>query len=121
MKNILVVDDEMVLRMLIVDSLEDLDYPIDEAESGKEALDLIDNKSYDVIILDYMMPEMTGITLLETVDQAKIEQATVIMLTAKTQEKDQQQAKAAGVDVFMKKPFSPLELYQVVEEILHES
>jgi len=120
MKNILVVDDEMVLRMLIVDSLEDLDYSIDEAESGLEALEKINEKKYDVIILDYMMPELTGIEVLERIDKEKIKDAVIIMLTAKTQEKDQQQAKAVGVDIFMKKPFSPMELYHLVEELMND-
>lgn len=120
MKNILVVDDEMVLRMLIVDSLEDLNHTIDEAESGLEALEKINAKKYDVIILDYMMPELTGIEVLDRIDKARIIDAVIIMLTAKTQEKDQQQAKAAGVDIFMKKPFSPMALYHLVEELTND-
>lgn len=120
MKKILVVDDEMVLRMLIVDSLEDLNATIEEAEDGLEALLKISETHYDVIILDYMMPELTGIELLEKMDKDKISGTDIIMLTAKTQEKDQQQAKAAGVDFFMKKPFSPMELYELVEELTNE-
>ena len=120
MKNILVVDDEMVLRMLIVDSLEDLNYTIDEAESGFEALKKINSKKYDVIILDYMMPELTGLEVLERIDKEMINETVIIMLTAKTQEKDQQQAKSVGVDIFMKKPFSPMELYHLVEELTND-
>lgn len=118
MKKILVVDDEAVLRMLIVDSLEDLGHPIDEADNGFDALDLINTVDYDVILLDYMMPGMTGIDLLEKVDKS-LENTSVVMLTAKTQDKDQQRADEAGVDVFMKKPFSPIELYHLVEELTH--
>lgn len=120
MKSILVVDDEATLRMLIVDSLEDLDCTIDEAESGLDALNKINGKKYDVIILDYMMPELTGIEVLEQIDKNIISETMIVMLTAKTQEKDQQQAKAAGVDIFMKKPFSPMELYRLVEELTHD-
>ena len=50
MKNILVVDDDDILRMLICDTLEDLDYEIDEAENGIEALRKIDEQTYDLII-----------------------------------------------------------------------
>ncbi|PXW92731.1 response regulator receiver domain-containing protein [Streptohalobacillus salinus] len=119
MKKILVVDDELVLRMLIVDSLEDLGYPITEAENGHQALKLINENHYDIIILDYMMPGMTGIELLDQLDPTRMKKTSIVMLTAKTQEKDQDQAKGAGVDVFMKKPFSPLALYDLIEELLH--
>ena len=120
MKKVLVVDDEAVLRMLIVDSLEDLDCEIDEAENGTEALKMISETTYEVLVLDYMMPELTGIELLQKLDQNVIDETTVIMLTAKTQEKDQENAASAGVDIFMKKPFSPMELYTVVEEQLND-
>lgn len=120
MKNVLVVDDEMVLRMLITDCLEDLNCTIDEAESGQEALEKLNEKTYDVMILDYMMPELTGIDLMEQVSPDRIEKTYVLMLTAKTQEKDQLKAKEAGVREFMKKPFSPMDLYQRVEELLDE-
>lgn len=120
MKNVLVVDDEMVLRMLIVDSLEDLDCQVDEAENGMEAIEKINEHNYDIMILDYMMPELTGIELLNKVDSESIKDTYVLMLTAKAQEKDQLQAKEAGVDYFMKKPFSPMELYHIVEELINE-
>ncbi|GAB2486152.1 hypothetical protein GCM10008929_08650 [Alkalibacterium psychrotolerans] len=120
MKNVLVVDDEMVLRMLIVDSLEELNCQVDEAENGMEAIEKINENNYDIMILDYMMPELTGIELLKKVDSESIKDTYVLMLTAKAQEKDQLQAKEAGVDYFMKKPFSPMELYQIVEELINE-
>lgn len=120
MKHILVVDDETVLRMLIVDSLEDLNYTIDEAAAGLEALKKINSKSYDIIILDYMMPELTGIQVLEQANTDQISQSTIIMLSARTQEKDQETAKHVGVDFYIKKPFSPMALYHLVEELTHE-
>lgn len=120
MKNVLVVDDEMVLRMLIVDSLEELNCQVDEAEDGMEAIEKINENDYDIMILDYMMPELTGIEMLKKVDSESIKDTYVLMLTAKAQEKDQLQAKEAGVDYFMKKPFSPMELYQIVEELINE-
>lgn len=120
MKKVLVVDDEMVLRMLIVDSLEELDCHVDEAENGLEAIEKISEQDYDVLILDYMMPELTGIEVLKKIDSESIKDTYVLMLTAKAQEKDQLKAKEAGVDYFMKKPFSPMELYELVEELINE-
>ncbi|MCC5912255.1 MAG: response regulator transcription factor [Clostridiaceae bacterium] len=120
MKKILVADDEVTLRMLIVDSIEDLGFEVDEAEEGKEALEKIQNNDYDLIILDYMMPSMTGIEVLNSLTEVKKKNAIILMLTAKTQDKDQQLAIEAGVDYFMTKPFSPMELYNFVKEALHD-
>lgn len=119
MKNILVVDDEPILRMLIVDTLEDIDGDVDEADCGPEALRMLETKSYDLMIVDYMMPEMTGIEMLNTIDSTIKDKMQIIMLTAKTQEKDRVAAERSGVNLFMKKPFSPMELYTIVQEQLY--
>lgn len=120
MRKILVADDESTLRMLIVDSIEDLGFRVDEASDGKEALEKIENNDYDLIILDYMMPNMTGVEVLDCLTDEKKKEAIILMLTAKTQEKDQQVALESGVDYFMAKPFSPIKLYSLVEEILND-
>ncbi|MFF2908261.1 response regulator [Paenibacillus sp. NPDC057934] len=119
MQKVLVVDDEEVLRMLITDTLEDLeDVEIFTAENGEDALEKLDADTYDLVILDYMMPKMTGIEVLGQVDDEKKKNTPFLMLTAKAQEVDRNRAIEAGVRYFMPKPFSPLELLQVVEGIL---
>ncbi|WP_377890955.1 response regulator [Alkalihalobacillus sp. R86527] len=117
---ILVADDEEILRMLIVDTLEDNGYEIDEAEDGAEALQLINSHSYDLVLLDYMMPEMTGLEVIENVRTSGNHDVKIMMLTAKAQKKDEDIAKQAGADYFISKPFSPMNLLETVEVILDE-
>ena len=116
MKRILVADDEDILRILIADTLED-DFEIEEAEDGKEALEKIRATDYDLIILDYMMPYLTGLEVLEQVRNDQND-TRVLMLTAKAQDADREQAIQKGANYFMSKPFSPMELLELVEKIL---
>jgi DNA-binding response OmpR family regulator len=118
MKKVLIADDEEILRMLICDSLEDLELELDTAEDGAAALQLIVSNRYDLIILDYMMPQLTGIDVLNRMDDAVKHSSAILMLTAKTQESDRQAAKEAGVQYFIPKPFSPTDLVAAVSDIL---
>lgn len=121
MQKVMVVDDEEILRMLIVDTLEDLeDVEIHTAENGLEALTKLRSDHYDLVILDYMMPEMTGIEVLGQLDEEKKRATTILMLTAKAQDVDRIRAVDAGARYFMPKPFSPMELLQIVEGILSD-
>lgn len=122
MQKVLVVDDEEVLRMLIEDTLEDLEkVEIHTAENGAEALTKLSGELYDLVILDYMMPEMTGIEVLEALEKEQKNAMPILMLTAKAQENDRSKAREAGARYFMAKPFSPMELLQIVEGILSEN
>jgi CheY-like chemotaxis protein len=116
MKKILVADDEDILRILITDTLED-DFVVEEAEDGKEALEKIRANDYDLIVLDYMMPYLTGMEVLEEVRKDQND-TKVLMLTAKAQDADREKAILKGADYFMSKPFSPMELLALVEDIL---
>ncbi|WP_410514911.1 response regulator [Paenibacillus sp. BR2-3] len=121
MQKVLVVDDEEVLRMLIVDTLEDLEgVEIHTADHGVEALEKLSADDYNLMILDYMMPVMTGIEVLGHLDEAKKSATPILMLTAKAQDVDRNRAITAGARYFMPKPFSPMELLQVVEGILND-
>ena len=119
MANILLAEDEEVLRMLVVDTLEDEGYTIDEACDGEEAYDLIKKNSYDLILVDYMMPVYSGLELIEMIRKDH-NKTKIMMLSAKSQTSDQQKVLEAGADYFMSKPFSPLELVNRIEEILGE-
>ena len=117
---LLVADDEEILRMLIVDTLEDDGYEIDEASDGGEAYNLIQSNDYDLVLLDYMMPELTGLEVIKKVRDEGREEVKIMMLTAKAQKKDEEIARQAGANYFISKPFSPVELAEVVEGILSE-
>lgn len=116
-KKLLIVDDEDILRMLITDTLEIEGYEIDEAEDGLEGYEKIAAQPYDLIILDYMMPEMTGMDVLEKIKPLQL-QVPIIMLTAKAQQADRDLAYENGASYFMPKPFSPADLLKLVKQIL---
>lgn len=116
---ILLAEDEEVLRMLVVDTLEDEGHEVEEARDGEEAIQFITNNNYNLILLDYMMPIYTGLDVIEKVrkELGKAD-AKIMMLSAKNQKTDQQKVMEAGANYFMSKPFSPKELVDRIEEIL---
>lgn len=120
MAKILLAEDEEVLRMLVVDTLEDEGHTIDEASDGEEAYELIKKNSYDLILVDYMMPIYSGLELIELIRKDNIK-TKIMMLSAKSQTSDQQKVLQAGADYFMSKPFSPMQLVHRIEEILGEA
>ncbi|WP_064093389.1 response regulator transcription factor [Rossellomorea aquimaris] len=119
MTRILLAEDEDVLRMLIVDTLEDEGFQIDEAADGEEAEELAKHSKYDLILLDYMMPGKTGLEVIVSIRENEMnKQTNVMMLTAKSQQSDQKAAMDAGANYFFTKPFSPMELAEKVREIV---
>lgn len=120
MAKILIAEDEEVLRMLMVDTLEDEGYDIDEAADGQEAIEHILGTDYDLIVLDYMMPAYTG---LEVIDQVRNKHGKsdvkIMMVSAKNQQADKDLVLAAGADYFMSKPYSPVELMEKIGDILN--
>ena len=119
MYKILVVDDDPSLRFLITASLEDEEYDISEAADGIEAYKMIQKEKPDLILLDVMMPGMTGYELCTALKQnSDTKNILVIMLTAKGQERDKRDSKQAGADLYLRKPFSPLELIDIVSSLL---
>lgn len=116
-KKILVVDDEEILRMLITETLEFEGYQIVEAEDGRVGYEKMIDENFDLIILDYMMPHMTGMDVLEKVYSLELN-IPIIMLTAKSQQADRDLAHQYGASHFMAKPFSPAELVRLVQSIL---
>lgn len=114
---ILVVDDESRMRKLERDFLSRAGYAVLEAEDGKEALRLFyEDPEIALIILDVMMPEMDGWQVCTEIRQSS--SVPVIMLTARTEEKDELKGFQLGVDEYIAKPFSPKILVARVEAIL---
>lgn len=119
MKTILIADDEAHLRLLVRKTLEVDDFNLLEAQDGKAALELALTEHPDLVILDWMMPGMTGVEVLEALREDPETTATpVIMLTARSQKVDRNQVLRLGVRGYLVKPFSPLELIQLVEKVM---
>ena len=117
---ILVVDDECRMRKLVRDFLEREGYEVLEAGDGVEAMDIFyEEKDVALVILDVMMPKMDGWQTLREIRQSS--QVPVIMLTARSEERDELQGFKLGVDEYISKPFSPKILVARVEAILRRA
>lgn len=119
-RKILVVDDEARMRKLVADFLVREGYEVLEAENGEKAMDLFySDKDIVLIILDVMMPGMDGWQTLREIRESS--QVPVIMLTAKSDERDELRGFELGVDEYVTKPFSPRTLVARVEAILRRT
>ena len=121
MSTILIADDEARIRRLVSDFLKRDGHTIVEAADGKEALNILENRrpGLDMAILDVMMPKMDGWqTCREIRAYSKV---PIIMLTAKSDERDELQGFDLGVDEYISKPFSPKILVARVEAILRRT
>ncbi len=117
---IMVVDDEPRMRKLVRDFLTRDGYLVTEAADGEEALTLfMQSKDISLIIMDVMMPKMDGYEACEEI--RKISQVPIIMLTAKSEEKDELRGFSLGIDEYITKPFSPRVLMARVGAILRRT
>ncbi len=117
---ILIADDEARMRKLVGDFLKKKDYEVVEAENGEKAVDLFfDDQNISLVILDVMMPVMNGWEALKEIRQYS--KVPVIVLTAKSEEKDELQSFDLGADEYISKPFSPNVLVARVDAILRRS
>lgn len=117
---ILVVDDESRMRKLVKDFLVKQNYEVMEAGDGSEALDIFfANQDIALIILDVMMPKMDGWQVCREI--RNYSKVPIIMLTARTDERDELQGFELGVDEYIAKPFSPKILVARVEAILRRT
>ena len=116
---ILVVDDQYQNIELLEAYLVGQDYEIIKASSGKGALEKISSNKIDLILLDIMMPEMSGLEVLEKLRaQEKTKLIPVIMVTALKETEDKVKALEAGCDDFISKPVDKIELLARVKSIL---
>ena len=114
---ILVVDDEARMRKLVKDFLMIKGYKVLEAENGEQAVDMFFlEKDIAMIILDVMMPKMDGWEVCKTI--RKYSQVPIVMLTARSEERDELLGFELGVDEYISKPFSPKILVARIEAIL---
>lgn len=114
---ILVVDDEDILIRCYQRILENAGYQVDYVKSGRDALKSIEAAPYDLIILDYLMPEMNGMEALQRLRQVQSE-VKVIMVTGLDRIETEMRAKELGVFDYLPKPFDPDDLKLAVERAL---
>lgn len=117
---ILVVDDESRMRKLVKDFLVRKNYDVMEAENGEQAIDIFfSKKDIALIVLDVMMPKLDGWQVCREIRQYS--KVPIIMLTAKSDEKDELLGFDLGVDEYISKPFSPKILVARVEAVLRRT
>ena len=116
---ILVVDDEPHMRRLLHFTLAKTGARLLLAATGQEALQHARTNAIDLIVIDFVLPDLDGFaTLRELRQDARYAKLPVIMLTSRGQTELRATAQGVGVDVFLTKPFSPLELTQHVQRLL---
>ena len=121
-KKLLIVDDEVHIRMLIEQTLEELE---DEgvsflmAENGEQALEIIQAEEPQLVFLDVMMPKMNGMEVCRKVKkELLLDKVFIVLLTAKGQELDRQKGQEVGADLYMTKPFDPEVILLKAREVL---
>lgn len=112
---VLVVDDEKLIRDVIKEYLTLENYTVKEAENGIDAINLVKNEDFDIIIMDIMMPKMDGYSAYKEIK--KIKDIPCILLSARGEEYDKLIGFDLGIDDYVTKPFSPKELVARIKAI----
>lgn len=121
MKTVLIADDDEFMRLLVRKTLESEGLEIVEARDGREAVQRTEERKPDLLILDWMMPQQSGIDALRAIrEKPETTAVPVVMLTAKSQKLDRNLAISLGIRGYLVKPFSPLELMGLVEKVLSD-
>ena len=120
MYKILIVEDEPDMRLGLKDNLEFDGYEVDSAENGKDGYEKIIKNNYDLVLMDVMMPEMSGFEVCKQIRKEGIN-VPVILLTAKGEEIDKVRGLEIGADDYITKPFSLRELLARVKAVLRRA
>lgn len=121
-KTVLIVDDEAPIREMIAVALQMAGYQCLEAENAQTAHALIVDHQPDIILLDWMMPEISGLELARRLKREPMSaEIPIIMLTARGEEDNKIQGLEAGIDDYITKPFSPRELIARLKAVLRRS
>ena len=117
--NILIVDDELPIRTMLQYALSKADFEISEAEDAKKTQEIINQKMPNLVLLDWMLPNMSGVAFAKTLKQnPHTQDLPIIMITAKADEDSVIMGLEAGADDYIIKPFSPRELIARVKAVL---
>jgi len=121
-QKLLIVDDEAHIRMLLEQTLEELEdkgVSFFSAENGEEALEIIQTENPQLVFLDVMMPKMNGMEVCRRVKkELALDKVFIVLLTAKGQELDRQRGQEVGADLYMTKPFDPEMILKKAKEVL---
>lgn len=119
MHKVIVIDDEPFILMMIEDKLKKANITVITLRESRDAVQVIKREKPDLIILDWMLPEVSGIEICKTLKaDPELHTIPVFMLTAKGQDEDEKLGLQYGVARYITKPFSPKALLSMVEEIL---
>lgn len=117
MKRVLLVDDDELILEILATILDLEEFDVVTASNGEEALERLAQHGVDVVVLDVMMPGKDGFKVCREIkDDSATAHLPVILLTARDQPEDRRAGSAAGCDAYLTKPFSPLELIDVLNE-----
>lgn len=119
MRKVLIVDDDPFIRKLIATTLEDVaGFELIQASDGQEAVEIAAREQPELVFLDVDMPRLDGIEACARIrSQPATAEATIVMLTATARTDNERNAEEAGADLFLTKPFSPLDLLRLVDQI----
>jgi CheY-like chemotaxis protein len=112
---VLVVDDDDMIRRLVRTVLEADDLEVVEAANGERALEMVASSHPAVVVLDIMMPGINGVEVCRRVDHSQVK---VVILTARDDPVLEDECKEAGADAFLIKPFSSIELLDLIDELV---
>ena len=119
MSKVIIIDDEPFILMMIEDKLKKANIDVVTLRESKNAVEIIKKEMPDLIILDWMMPELSGIELCRILKKdPDLLNIPIFMLTAKGQDSDEQLGLRCGVVRYITKPFSPKSLLEMVQETL---
>ena len=110
----LIVDDNVLNTKVAIKAVEKYHFTVDSASSGKECITKVQNTNYDIIFMDYMMPEMDGIETLQELKKLGISLPPVVVLTANVIAGMREKYLSSGFDEFLAKPLNPKDLERVV-------
>jgi len=119
---VIVIDDEPFILMMIEDKLKKAGIKVITLRESINAMSVVKNEKPDLIILDWMMPELSGIDLCKMLkSDPETSSIPIFMLTAKGQEADEQMGLKCGIARYITKPFSPKALLEIIQETIGKS